>query len=164
MTRQQLLSAADWFREKPGRVGALKAANTLCVGGAAAAFFWSILVSPGFHDPMRSLRIALTCGVPFVLVSAARHLLDLPRPFEVYDFEPVLPREKPGRSFPSRHVFSICVIGTVWCFLKPWVGVVLLALGVGLAAMRVVTGLHFARDVLAGAAVGVAAGLIGMLV
>ena len=163
MTKQQLQTAADWFRAEPWRVPALQGVNTLCVGSAAAAFFWGVLVSPGLHDPKLTLRLVLTCGVPFLALSAVRHVLDLPRPFEVYGMEPVLPREKPGRSFPSRHVFSIFVIGTSWLFLTPWVGAALLALGVLLAALRVVAGLHFPRDVICGALLGAAAGAIGFL-
>ena len=116
---------------------------------------------PGFHDPKLTLRLVLTCGVPFVLLSAARHALDLPRPFEVYDLEPLLPRETPGRSFPSRHVFSIFVIGTCFCYLAPRLGGILLALGVVLSALRVLSAVHFERDVLVGAAIGILSGVIG---
>ena len=120
-----------------------------------------MLVRPGFHDPKLTLRLVLTCGVPFVLLSAARHALDLPRPFEVYDLEPLLPREAPGRSFPSRHVFSIFVIGTCFCYLAPRLGGILLALGVVLSALRVLSAVHFERDVLVGAAIGILSGVIG---
>lgn len=161
MTREQLQAAADWFRGKPWRLPALKAANALCVGSAAAAFAWGVLVRPGFSDPKMTLRLVLTCGIPFLALSAARRALDQPRPFELYDLEPLLPRETPGRSFPSRHVFSICVIGTCFCWLRPWVGFTLLGLGAVLAALRVISAVHFPRDVLAGAAVGIASGVIG---
>ena len=161
MTKQQLESVSDWFHASPARLPALKAVNAVCVYGAAAAFFYGVLVRPGFHDPKLTLRLVLTCGVPFVLLSAARHALDLPRPFEVYDLEPLLPRETPGRSFPSRHVFSIFVIGTCFCYLAPWLGGTLLALGVILSALRVLSAVHFERDVLVGAAIGILSGVIG---
>ena len=161
MTKDQLERVAEWFRAEPRRITALQCANTLCVGSAAAAFFYGVLVNPGLRDPKLTLRLILTCGIPFVILSAARHGLDLPRPFEIYDMEPLLPRERPGRSFPSRHVFSICVIGTCFCFLTPWIGAALLALGAVLAAMRVISGVHFPRDVIVGAIFGILSGLIG---
>ena len=99
--------------------------------------------------------------VIFVLLSAVRHVLDLPRPFEVYDLEPLLPRETPGRGFPSRHVFSIFVIGTCFCYLEPWLGWTLLGLGAVLSALRVLSAVHFERDVLVGAAAGILSGVIG---
>ena len=161
MTKEQLQSISDWFHASPSRIPALKAVNGVCVLSAAAAFAYGVLWRPGFHDPKLTLRLVLTCGVPFVLLSAVRHALDLPRPFEVYDLEPLLPRETPGRSFPSRHVFSIFVIGTCFCYLEPWIGGGLLALGAVLSALRVLSAVHFERDVLVGAAVGILSGVIG---
>lgn len=161
MTREQLLAAASWFRASPRRIGALRAANAICVGSAVAAFAWGVLISPGLRDPKLTLRFALTCGIPFLLLSAARRLLDRPRPFEVYDLEPLLPLGSRGRSFPSRHVFSIFVIGAAWLHLAPWVGAVLLGLGALLAVLRVVSAVHFPRDVIVGAAIGVACGILG---
>ena len=161
MTKQQLELVSDWFHASPGRISALKAVNGVCVGSAAAAFFYGVLLRPGVHDPKLTLRLVLTCGVPFVLLSAVRHVLDLPRPFEVYDLEPLLPRETPGRGFPSRHVFSIFVIGTCFCYLAPQLGGILLALGVILSALRVLSAVHFERDVLVGAAIGILSGVIG---
>ena len=53
------------------------------------------------------------------------------------------------------------MIGTCFCFLTPWVGTALLALGVVLSVLRVISAVHFPRDVLAGAAIGVVSGLLG---
>ena len=161
MTKDQFERSAAWFRAKPGRVAALQCANKVCVGSAVAAFFYGVLLRPGLQDPKLTLRLILTCGVPFVLLSAARHLLDRPRPFEVYGMEPLLPRENPGRSFPSRHVFSICVIGTCFCCLTPWIGAALLALGAVLSVLRVLSGVHFPRDVIVGAVFGILSGIVG---
>ena len=163
MKRESMQSALDWFREKPGRVTALRIADKCCVGAAVAAFLYSALLSPGLRDPKLTLRFLLTCGIPFVLLSAARHLLDLPRPYEVWDLEPLTERESADRSFPSHHVFSIFVIGTAELFLTPWLGAVLLPLGAVLAVTRVVSGLHFPRDVIAGAALGAASAAVGFL-
>ena len=74
MTKDQLQSVSDWFHASPARLPALKAVNAVCVYGAAAAFFYGVLVRPGFHDPKLTLRLVLTCGVPFVLLSALRVL------------------------------------------------------------------------------------------
>ena len=71
MTKEQLQSVSDWFHASPQRILALKAVNGVCVGSAAAAFFYGVLVRPGVHDPKLTLRLVLTCGVPFVLLSAA---------------------------------------------------------------------------------------------
>lgn len=161
MTKTQLESVAAWFSEKPGRLRLLQFGNTFCVACAVCAFLERLV----FHTDLRALgpsaRFALTCGIPFVLLSAARSRLDMPRPYEVYDLQPLLPREGKGKSFPSRHVFSIFVIGTCLLYLLPGEGAVLLLLGVLLSLIRLLAGLHFERDVLAGAAIGILSGVVG---
>lgn len=49
-------------------------------------------------------------AVSFILVSVFRAKLNARRPYEVYQFQPLIPKDKCGNSFPSRHVFSIFVI------------------------------------------------------
>ena len=72
MTKQQLESISGWFHASPWRIPALKAVNGVCVYSAVAAFAYGVLLRPGFHDPKLTLRLILTCGVPFVLLSAVR--------------------------------------------------------------------------------------------
>ena len=50
MTKEQLQSVSDWFHASPQRISTLKAVNGICVGSAAAAFFYGVLVRPGFQD------------------------------------------------------------------------------------------------------------------
>ncbi len=104
----------------------------------------------------------VTMGVSFVLVSVFRRIVNAPRPYEVFDVSPLMHKETHGQSFPSRHVFSIFIIATVTFCLYPLPGMVLFAAGVVLAVVRVITGVHFLHDVLAGAACGVVMGLAGM--
>ena len=114
-------------------------------------------------SPTALLRLILIMGVPFVLVTALRKLLNLPRPYEVYDFYEAAPKNKCGESFPSRHVFSITLIGTVAVFPYPAIGISLLAVGTILAASRVLLGMHFIRDVLTGALIGAFAAIVGVI-
>ena len=51
-------------------------------------------------------------GISFVAVSIFRKCYNAKRPYEIYDFKPLIPKDTIGKSFPSRHVFSIFVIGT----------------------------------------------------
>lgn len=96
----------------------------------------------------------------FLALSRIRKLINSPRPYEVYDILPLIPRDGQGQSFPSRHVFSIFLIGTLWCGIWLPVGVILLLCGVVLAGIRVVAGVHFPKDVAAGAAVGILCGML----
>lgn len=105
-------------------------------------------------------RFVVVPGASFVLLSLVRARIDAPRPYEVLVIDPLIHKDTRGRSFPSRHVFSIFVIAMAWLAYLPVVGAVLLVLGVLMAVVRVVGGVHWPRDVVVGAVCGIAAGLL----
>ncbi len=160
LNKEQLQRTFAWFRAKPGRLTALKAVNYFCTGFTYAAFCGMVGYLALVREPV-VVRLVLTCGVSFVLLSLARRALNFPRPYEVYDLPPLLHKETQGKSFPSRHVFSICVIGTSLLYILPPLGAALLVLGALLAVARVVSGVHFVRDVVSGAVIGVLSAVIG---
>ena len=160
MNEQRLSNLLAWFRARPGRITALRGINAACTYGTVAVFCAECVVLARRHDPAL-LRLALTCGIPLVALTAVRDRINAPRPYEVYGLEPLIPKETRGKSFPSRHVFSIFVIGTSLLWLDPPVGAALLGAGILLGAARVASGVHFAKDVLAGAGVGVLSAVAG---
>ena len=110
---------------------------------------------------VRFWRVLLAPGISFVFVSIFRHYVNAPRPYEVADIEPIIEKETTGNSFPSRHVFSIFVIATTLYFISKPLGILLMIAGVLLAILRVVGGVHFPRDVIAGAIIGIISGVLG---
>ncbi len=135
---------------------------------------WSTFAAPAgaaaskvpIDGPAALLYALIVPGISFVLVTVLRRAIDAPRPYTVFNTPPVIPKDTRGNSFPSRHAFSIFIIGMTFCACcpVPWAGPVILALGCVLAALRVVGGVHFPRDVIAGAALGIALGWIGFWV
>ena len=115
-------------------------------------------------EPISLLKAALICFLPFVIVTLLRRLINAPRPYEIYDFYDEKPKNKSGKSFPSRHVYSASVIATLTVFVYPVIGGILAVLAVSLAIFRVLLGIHFVRDVLAGVLIGAGAALIGVLI
>lgn len=99
-------------------------------------------------------------GASFLLVSIFRRLVNRPRPYEAFGKPAVIKKEKKGRSFPSRHVFSSFLIALIWLPLAPLVGLLLLLVSLVLAIVRVIGGVHYISDVLAGALAGIVAGLL----
>lgn len=100
----------------------------------------------------------------FVLLSAFRYLVNAPRPYEVFDVPPLVRKDTKGKSFPSRHVFSAFIIAfTAWQYY-PSLGVLLGISACLLAVTRVLAGVHFVRDVAAGAAIGLGLGALGFLI
>ena len=133
------------------------------VGLTAYAFVWRAVMLT-VSDVWEAVRLLLVTSVPFVLVSVARKLIDAPRPYELLPFYENKPKAKRGQSFPSRHVFSVTVIGVCLMTWSALVGIGLLVLGAALAVIRVLLGMHFVRDVAAGAAIGTLSGVIGLFI
>lgn len=93
-------------------------------------------------------------AVSFAAVSVFRYILCAPRPYEVFGMAPLIKKDTRGKSFPSRHVFSaFAVAASVFHFFRP-AGAVLGVLGLVLAAVRVLGGVHFMKDVIAGFVLG----------
>ena len=122
-----------------------------------------LLVTGFLEDGLRgAVRIALPYifipGVSFVLLTIIRDRLDWKRPYEEYDLQPLIQKETRGHSMPSRHVFSCTVIAM--CVLSQNVpaGVICLFCSVVLSAVRVLGGVHYPRDVIAGFVIGMLAG------
>ena len=141
----------------------LKAISTLSVA-LCMIIFATALVFYGISDWRIPVKLAVVTGAPFIIVTLFRRLLNFPRPYEVFSFYEHAPRRKRGQSFPSRHVFSIFVIGASLCFVNVGVGLALMLVGLTLAVSRVLLGIHFIRDVVAGGLIGVVSGVIGMLI
>ncbi len=108
-------------------------------------------------------RAFLVPFISFILVTILRNVVNEKRPYEVFEMKPIIPKTTKGKSFPSRHAFSIFVIGiTFLATLDTLVpGIVILVMGVMLSVVRVMGGVHYPRDVIAGALLGILAGLIG---
>lgn len=134
------------------------------IATALSALVFILLCARAFAVSYISLiRLFVILGAPFAAVTILRRLINAPRPYEIYAFSEKMPKNKRGRSFPSRHAFSVFAIGTAALFVYPITGSALLLVGFCLSAARVLLGLHFLRDVTAGALVGVITSLIGVI-
>lgn len=109
-------------------------------------------------------RSVIVPALAFAAVSLVRRWIDAPRPYEELAIEPLIAKDTKGKSLPSRHVFSVYMIALCWLAYCLPVGVVLLLLGVDMMALRVLGGVHYLRDVLCGALIGVLCGVVGFWV
>ena len=99
----------------------------------------------------------------FVILSLLRKKINAPRPYEVWGIVPLLDRDSPGQSMPSRHVFSATIISMACLHASLSVGVILLVLSALLGLVRVLGGVHFPKDVVVGYICGLAWGVIFFL-
>ena len=140
----------------------------LCSSVYIAAVFCAVIISMAVSGAWSEAVIfALMGAIPFLAVSLMRELLDLPRPYEVFRgeaFTKLKNERKAGRSFPSRHVFSAFLIGTLVAFVSMPIGLTVLVLGFLMGIERVLRGIHFPVDVIVGAVIGTVSGVVGGLI
>lgn len=147
---------------RPRLVVFLKALSIVCTCLAVIAFLYIGVIAfwIGFDLGVKYLLIT---GIPFVLVTLLRRIASAPRPYEVVDFlSENAPRKKAGDSFPSRHVFSAFVISFTVCHFANPIGIATLVFGIAIGACRVLLGIHFVRDVVAGAVIGILSAILGL--
>ena len=99
----------------------------------------------------------------FVILSFLRKKINAPRPYEVWKIVPLLDRDSPGQSMPSRHVFSATIISMACLHASLSVRVILFVLSAFLGLVRVLGGVHYPKDVVVGYICGLAWGMLFFL-
>lgn len=160
MNRERYQAMLNWLRARPAAARAL----TLAAKGLTALVYliyvllelWLLLRRDG-----RLLRCTLVPGLVFLGGSALRRAINAPRPYEVFGLPPLVKKETRGQSFPSRHVFCAGVIALACLWVSQPLGIFMVAVALLIAASRVLTGVHFPKDVFAGLVLGFSAGIFG---
>lgn len=157
------------FRDNPGMAKGIHIANKLCTGVMYLAYP-VLLVYMYFNAHRISSffqfeKVLFVPAVSFVLLSIFRSLVNRPRPYEAFDVPPVIKKDTKGHSFPSRHVFSATMIAMTFVLHSPFfvLGLIFLIVSLLLAVVRVVSGVHYISDVVAGILVAVVAAVVGYL-
>ena len=99
----------------------------------------------------------------FVILSFLRKKINAPRPYEVWEIVPLLDRDSPGKSMPSRHVFSATIISMACLHASLTMGMICLTLSAFLGLVRVLGGVHYPKDVVVGYICGLVWGVIFFL-
>lgn len=99
----------------------------------------------------------------FVILSLLRKKINAPRPYEVWEIVPLLDRDSPGQSMPSRHVFSATTISMACLHASLTMGMICLTLSAFLGLVRVLGGVHFPKDVVVGYICGLVWGVLFFL-
>lgn len=160
MNEQRYRAVIAWFQARP----AAKRALYLISRGAVAAVYLLygglLLWLAAWRQP-QVFPAALVPAAAFWTGSALRARIDRPRPYTALGYRPLFPKKEAGRSMPSRHCFSAAAIAVVAWHCVPLLGAALAAVAVLIAVSRVVTGVHYISDVLAGLAFGSGFALVG---
>lgn len=161
MTKETYEKITRSLRGHPRRIRFLQSANKILTIFVYCAYS-ALLLFAAVQKDMRFWRILLTPAVSFLLVSVFRRLLNAPRPYEALDIVPLIKKDTKGKSFPSRHIFSVFVIAVAFLYISLPLGILFTAIGLLLAVVRVIGGVHFPKDVIAGAVIGILSGIIGI--
>ena len=105
-------------------------------------------ISKGLGQDLAAYILVPALG--FVLLTLVRKWINQPRPYEVWEIIPLLDRDSPGQSMPSRHVFSASIISMACLHASLTVGFILLVLSAFLGLVRVLGGVHYPKDVVVG--------------
>lgn len=148
---------ADWFRQHPTAGKSLELSYIWLPRIVEAGYLLLLLLA--WQRGMEALLKYITIpAVVFGLVSVMRHIWDFPRPYE-QGREALIPKEKRGHSFPSRHAASAAVIAWVWLDYNIAAGSFFGIAALLIAASRVLAGVHYVRDVAAGIVLAVLLGI-----
>ena len=162
MTAQQYEAWTRPLRKRPSLTKAVLCINKVLTALVYIAYPLLLLVLLLQNDA-RFLSVFLTPAISFVLVSVFRSRVNAPRPYEQLNIQPLIHKDTRGHSFPSRHVFSSAVISCAFLSVSSVLGIALLVITALLAVIRVLGGVHFPRDVIAGFCIGLLSGWIGFV-
>ena len=163
MTRESYEKITGILRGHPRRIRLVCLFNHTLTGFIFVLYpaFLLLLFLEGSTFFLRALFVP---AVSFAAVTLFRRIFNAPRPYEKFGLPPAIEKDTAGKPFPSRHVFSVFIIAATIFYVHPSAGILLGLLGVVLAVLRVIGGVHEPRDVIAGALAGILCGVLGYYV
>ena len=154
MTKEQYIKITEPLRSNQERAKRVTSLNHMLT--ALVFCVYPLYLFMLFTDKNPWLwRAILVPAVSFVGLSVVRKILDM---------SPVLEKDTKGKSFPSRHVFSVFIIAMTIFYEHSGAGVLLGIIGLLLGIVRVLVGVHEPKDIIVGALAGIVCGIVGYYV
>ncbi len=160
MDREKYIKVMDFIRSYKYGI------NIIYITGKAITYLTALIYLLTiallvYREDLRFIRVIAVPATSFIALSVFRARYNAIRPYEKYNFKTLIPKDTHGKSFPSRHVFSIFVCAGAAGYIYPKSGILIYIMGVLLPIIRVISGVHFPKDVIAGALAGILCSVAG---
>ena len=159
MTKNSYQKCMEWTERNIGITAVCLMVKAITA--VTAAIYMAIALWLFAQRDERIFRFLLVPAAGFVAVTILRKLIAAKRPYEIYGFTPLLQKDTRANYFPSLHVFSNMIIAAAALYVNLPLGIFTAVCGLLLAVLRVITGVHFPKDVAAGCLIAVLLGWIG---
>lgn len=161
MKEEQYKFLSEFFTTTKSRSNLLKALHDILP--AIMMLFYPmqvvyLLFTEGFKNEA-FLKVTLVPLAVLALVTAMRYIINAKRPYEVFSYSPAVPKNTKGKSFPSRHTASAFIIAMAFLYLDTTLGIIMMVLATVIGITRVLSGVHFVRDVIGGALISIIIGI-----
>jgi undecaprenyl-diphosphatase len=159
----------QWINGPAGSIPPLDAVMKFVADGAeiiflglVAAWFLVGLARRQYRDRFGSVAAVLAAGAALAVNQVITLIWARPRPFTDHPTVHVLLSRSTDPSFPSDHAAAAFAIATIAVLVRPRLGAVAVVLACLVAYSRVYVGAHYPGDVVGGALVGFAVGIVLM--
>lgn len=123
-----------------------------------------LIVFMFFSDIKIFARITLSPLTVFAIVTFFRKIFNRPRPYEKFATTSVFGKNKKGESMPSRHTACAFIIAMAFMYVSIPLGIAYLIISTLIMISRVLAGVHFISDVIAGMAISLLYGYFSFFI
>lgn len=117
-----------------------------------------------FSDAKTFARITLSPMTVFAIITVFRKIFNRARPYEKFATPSVFGKDKSGESMPSRHTACAFIIAMAFMYVSIPLGIAYLIISFFIMVSRVLSGVHFISDVLAGMAISLLYGYLSFFI
>ncbi len=128
------------------------------------ASYGILIVFMFFSDIKIFARITLSPLTVFAIVTFFRKIFNRPRPYEKFATTSVFGKNKKGESMPSRHTACAFIIAMAFMYVRIPLGIAYLIISALIMISRVLAGVHFISDVIAGMAISLLYGYFSFFI
>lgn len=164
MNEENYGKISEWFRKDKKKLDAFVLIYRILPCFVVIAYGIVVLYEVLCGSPEDRIRILAVPAVTFLLCTVFRKVINEQRPYESLNITPLIKKEKKGQSFPSRHMVSAGVIAMTALYVNRIFGIIMIGIGLLIGIIRPIAGVHYIRDVVAGFALGIFCGIIGLFI